>query len=237
MGGKPRSQPRPDPARVAEVLEVLQRTWGHATCELDHDNAYQLLVATILSAQSTDKLINTVTPGLFERYPDASALAQADRAELERQIHSTGFFRNKTRSLLGMAQKVVADHGGEIPRTMTELVALPGVARKTANVVLGIAYGIAAGIVVDTHVKRLAQRLGFTDETNPEKIERDLMAAIPEDHWIDFGTQLIWHGRRVCFARKPNCEECPLAPLCPSSEVGVEKDAGTSAAAGEGSAA
>jgi len=223
MGGHRKSQTRADnrlsPDQVPRLLELLQQTWGHAVCELDHENAYQLLVATILSAQSTDRRVNMVTPALFRRYPNPPALAAADPAELEELIHSTGFFRQKTRSLLGMARKVVADFGGEIPRSLDELVQLPGVARKTANVVLGSAYGIASGVVVDTHVKRVAGLLGLTRETDPVKIERDLMDSIPRDRWIDFSHQLIWHGRRICHARKPDCDACPLAPLCPSSEV------------------
>lgn len=203
----------------------MQETWGHATCELDHENAYQLLVATILSAQSTDKLVNTVTPALFQRYPTVAALADADLAELETLIHSTGFFRMKAKNLLGMARKVVADYGGEIPQSMEELVTLPGVARKTANVVLGVVFGIASGVVVDTHVNRVSQRLGLTDQTNADKIERDLMERLPRASWIDFSHQLIWHGRRICHARKPDCNHCPLAPVCPSFEL-LRQDAG-----------
>jgi endonuclease-3 len=213
MGGKARSQT--DRTRVARLLEVLQNHWGHATCELDHDNPYQLLVATILSAQSTDKRVNMVTPALFERYPDARALAAADPAELEEMIRSTGFYRNKAKHLLGMARRVVERHDGEIPANMDDLVALPGVARKTANVVLGTAFGIDAGVVVDTHVKRVAGRLGLTGETDPVKIERDLMDQVPRDRWTDVAHQLIWHGRRICHARSPDCDHCPLAPLCP----------------------
>jgi len=201
------------------MLELLQRTWGHATCELDHQNAYQLLVATILSAQSTDRRINMVTPELFRRYPGPVELANADASELEEQIRSTGFFRQKAKNLIAMARAVVAEFDGQIPRTMDGLTSLPGVARKTANVVLGTAFGIADGIAVDTHVKRLAGRLGLSAEATPEKIERDLMAAIPRERWIDFNQQLIWHGRRTCHAKKPDCEHCPLAPLCPSARV------------------
>ncbi|HUH02378.1 MAG TPA: endonuclease III [Kofleriaceae bacterium] len=230
MGGKPRSQTEPaTPARraapirragpvdVPAILEVLQRTWPQATCELDHDNPYQLLVATILAAQSTDKRINMETPALFEHYPDAAALAGADQAELEREIHSTGFFRMKAKHLLGMARAVVETHGGEIPARMEDLVALPGVARKTANVVLGTAFGINAGFVVDTHVTRVAARLGLTNETDPVEIERDLVQVVPRDQWTEVAHQLIWHGRRICHARAPACNQCPLAPLCPSA--------------------
>jgi endonuclease-3 len=202
---------------VAKIAELLAQRWPDAVVELDHKDAYQLLVATILSAQSTDKLINTVTPGLFAKYPDANALAGADQLQLERQIHSTGFFRNKAKSLLGMARAVMERHGGQIPATMDELVELPGVARKTANVVLGEGMGINAGVVVDTHVTRLAARLGLSKQTDPVKIEQDLMALVPQDQWTKFGQRLIWHGRRVCFAKNPDCEHCILAPVCPSA--------------------
>ncbi len=216
MGGKPRKQA---PGRSRAILDILQRTWPKATCELDFRNAYQLTVATILSAQSTDKLVNQVTPALFRRYPKPAALAAADPAELEGMIHSTGFFRQKARSLLGMAHTVMDEFGGRIPRTMEEMVRLPGVARKTANVVLGSAYRVTSGIVVDTHVRRVAGRLGLTRETDPVKIENDLMTVVPRERWIDVGHELIWHGRRICHARKPDCSACPLAPLCPSAEV------------------
>ena len=206
-------------ARASAILEILQRTWPKATCELNFKNAYQLTVATILSAQSTDKRVNMVTPALFRRYPTPVRLARADLAELETQIHSTGFFRQKARSLVRMAQTVVSEFGGEIPRTMEEMVELPGVARKTANVVLGSAYRIPSGVVVDTHVIRVAGRLGLTREVDPVKIERDLMEVAPPERWIDLGHQLIWHGRRICHARKPECEACPLAPVCPSAEL------------------
>ncbi len=217
MGGKPRSQRHRGEARVAKLLGVLQETWPRAKVELDYRNAYELLVATILSAQSTDKLVNQVTPALFERYPDPRALAAADVEALEQLVRSTGFFRMKSRNILGMAQRVVSEYGGEVPETMAELTTLPGVARKTANVVLGSAFGTAAGIVVDTHVQRVSRRLGLTDQSNAEKIERDLMEQVPRDRWIDFGHQMIWHGRRICHARKPACERCPLAPLCPQA--------------------
>jgi endonuclease III len=216
MGGKPK---KPASSRSREILDILQRTWPKATCELDFKNAFQLTVATILSAQSTDRMVNQVTPALFRRYPTAAALAEADPAELEGMIHSTGFFRQKARSLLGMARTVVGEFGGKIPRTMEEITRLPGVARKTGNVVLGSAYGIASGVVVDTHVKRVAGRLGLTRETDPVKIELDLTKLAPEERWIDLGHQLIWHGRRICHAKKPECTACPLAPVCPSAEV------------------
>jgi endonuclease-3 len=210
------------PRRVAAIGARLAAQWPDAVVELDHQNAYQLLAATILAAQSTDKLINTVTPALFAKYPDPAALAAADPAELEPMIFSTGFYRNKARSLIGMARAVVERHGGEIPQTMEGLVDLPGVARKTANVVLGSALGKNEGIVVDTHVTRLAQRLGLTTHTDPVKIEQDLMAVVPRDQWSIFAHRLIWHGRRVCHARKPDCEHCTLAPLCPSAGLAAE---------------
>ena len=199
------------------IAGKLGEAWPFAVVELDHTNAYQLLVATILAAQSSDKMINTITPALFAKYPDATALAAADPAELEVMIHSSGFFRNKAKSLLGMARHVVAHHGGEIPRTMAEMVEIPGVGRKTANVVLGSAMGVAEGIVVDLHVSRLAPRLGLTRHTDPVKIEQDLMALLPTEQWIPFAHRLIWHGRRVCFPTRPDCEHCILAPLCPSA--------------------
>ena len=223
MGGKPRSQTqaaRPGP-RSAQILEVLGVTWAHAVCELDHDNAYQLLVATILSAQSTDKRVNMVTPDLFKKYPTARKLARATADQLEPLIHSTGFYRMKTKHLLGMAQTLVEHFGGEVPKTIEALITLPGVARKTANVVLGTVFGITSGIVVDTHVLRVSRRLALTQQTKPEAVERDLMNTVPREHWIEFGHQMIWHGRRICHARKPNCEKCPLAPLCPEAEAGL----------------
>jgi endonuclease-3 len=212
--------------RAAQLAQLLAEAWPDARVELDHENAYQLLVATILAAQSTDKTINTITPALFVKYPDANALAQADQTELEKLIVKSGFFRNKAKHLIGMAQAVVTRHGGEIPRTMDELCALPGVARKTANVVLGSALGIDVGVVVDTHVTRLAARLGLTTHTDPVKIEHDLMAILPKEQWTPFAHRLIWHGRRVCIAKKPDCEHCTLAPLCPSAFAPVQpKDA------------
>lgn len=202
---------------MAKIAALLAETWPDAHTELDHRNAYELLVATILSAQSTDKLINTVTPKLFAKYPDARALARADQAVLEEEIHSTGFFRMKAKHLIGMARAVVERHGGEIPQTMDELTALPGVARKTANVVLGSALGKNEGVVVDTHVARVSQRLGLTSETDPVKIEQDLMQRIPRDQWTVFAHRLIWHGRRLCSAKNPDHEHCPLAPVCPTA--------------------
>ena len=216
MGGKPKKQAL---SLSREILDILQRTWPKATCELDFESAYQLTVATILSAQSTDRMVNTVTPALFRRYPTPAALAGADPTELEPMIHSTGFFRQKAKSLLGMARMVVGEFGGSIPRTMEEMVRLPGVARKTANVVLGSAYRIPSGVVVDTHVKRVAGRLGLTRETDPVKIVLDLMEVVPREQWIDAAHQLIWHGRRICHAKVPECDACPLAPVCPSAEI------------------
>ncbi|ACY16433.1 endonuclease III [Haliangium ochraceum] len=215
-GSKPRLLSKP---KREALLARLAETWPEAVVELDHESAYELLVATILAAQSTDKRVNLVTPALFARYPHARDLAEADPEELEELIRSTGFYRMKAKHLLGMARALVAHHDGQVPRTMRELVALPGVARKTANVVLGCFFGVASGIVVDTHVSRLARRLGLSAETQNDKIERDLMDAIPRAQWNDVAHQLIWHGRRVCTARKPACEECALAPLCPSAEL------------------
>jgi endonuclease-3 len=202
---------------VPALAAGLAALWPDARCELDHKNAFELLCATILAAQSTDKLVNTITPALFARWPDARALAGAEPDELERMIYQTGFFRMKARSLLGMARALVERHDGLVPRDVDALVALPGVGRKTANVVRGAVWGLADGVVVDTHVTRLAQRLGLTRATDAAKIEEDLMRELPRDQWISFADRLIWHGRRVCFARKPDCEHCALAPLCPSA--------------------
>jgi endonuclease-3 len=200
-------------------VEGLKRAYPEAVCALVHADPYQLLVATILSAQCTDARVNLVTPELFRRYPDANRLAAADPAELESLIRSTGFFRAKARNLLAMAGQVTARHGGRIPQDLEALTALGGVGRKTANVVLGTAFGLAAGIVVDTHVKRLARRLGLAKGTTPEQIERELMQVIPRSEWVDLSHRLIQHGRRVCLARRPRCHECSLAELCPM--VGV----------------
>jgi endonuclease III len=202
-----------------KIAALLEQKWPDAVCELDHQNAYQLLVATILSAQSTDKMINTITPALFARYSDARALAAADPAELEQMIFKSGFYRQKTKSLIGMARAVVEKHGGEIPQTMDELVALPGVARKTANVVLGTAIGKNEGIVVDTHVMRLSQRLGLTRAETPVEIEQDLMRLLPREQWTIFAHRMIWHGRRVCTAKNPDHDNCLLAPLCPTATI------------------
>jgi endonuclease-3 len=201
------------------VERALAAAYPDATCELHHHDAYELLVATILSAQCTDARVNQVTPALFKRWPDATRLARAGQTDLEEAIRSTGFYRNKAKSLLGMARAVVERHGGAIPADMDALTALPGVGRKTANVVLGTAFGVATGVVVDTHVARLAKRLGLTRQTDPVKIERDLMRKLPSSSWIALGHRLILHGRRVCGARKPACDRCPLAAVCP--RVGV----------------
>lgn len=208
----------PNPARVTAILRGLDQAYPEAACELKHENAFQLLISTILSAQCTDVVVNQVTEHLFPKYPDAKALAYANPVEIEKEIRPTGFFRNKTKSIMGASKKIVEDFHGEVPRTMEELLTLPGVARKTANVVLGTAFGIASGVVVDTHVQRLSTRLDLTKNTDPKKIEQDLMQIIPRDKWVIFSHQLIWHGRRVCFARKPKCLECNLEPLCYSKD-------------------
>ncbi|MSP13990.1 MAG: endonuclease III [Chloroflexi bacterium] len=209
----------PATERLPEILHRLQTTHPDAKCALDHNNALELLVATILSAQCTDERVNLVTPALFAKYPTADAFAQADRAELEEAVRSTGFYRNKAAHIQQACRLLVDKHHGEVPADMAALLELPGVARKTANVVLGVSYGIAEGVVVDTHVKRLAQRLGFTAETDPEKIERELMELVPHENWIIFSHLLIFHGRRICQARKPDCAHCPLNDLCPSVQM------------------
>ncbi|HUQ18538.1 MAG TPA: endonuclease III [Gemmatimonadaceae bacterium] len=206
-------------AYAREVLARLKREYPDAHTELDFDNPFQLLVATILSAQCTDKRVNMVTPELFRTFPTARDLACAEAARLEEMIRSTGFFRNKTKSLLGMSAAVVQRHNGEIPRTMVELVQLPGVGRKTANVVLGNALGVSEGVVVDTHVGRLSIRLGFTNETDPVKVEQVLMRLIPPEDWVLVSHLLIFHGRRICIARTPRCGDCVLNDICPSSRV------------------
>jgi endonuclease III len=207
-----------DPRRVRKILEGLDRAYPNATCALRHENAFQLLVATILSAQCTDARVNQVTPGLFRKYPLPADFAHADPRELEQDIRSTGFYRNKTKSLIGASQKIAGEFKDEVPRTMEEMLTLPGVARKTANVVLGTAFGIPAGVVVDTHVQRVTQRLDLTKNTDPKKIEQDLMKALPQDRWILFAHQLILHGRGPCRARRPSCAECAIEPLCYSKD-------------------
>ena len=207
----------PDPRRVAAVLAVLDRLYPQARCALRFQGPYQLLAATILSAQCTDEQVNKVTPALFARFPDAHALARADPARLEEIIRSTGFFRNKAKSLLGMARGLVERHGGQVPETLDALVKLPGVGRKTANVVLGNAFGIP-GITVDTHLGRVARRLGLTDQEDPVKVELALMEIIARQRWTLFSHQMIWHGRRLCQARKPLCGQCDLLPHCPHGQ-------------------
>jgi len=207
-----------DPARVRAILKKLDQAYPAVTCALHHDNAFQLLISTILSAQCTDGRVNQVTATLFPKYPDPKAFAYANPSELEQDIRPTGFFRNKTKSIMGASKKILEEFHGEVPKTMEELLTLPGVARKTANVVLGCAFGIASGVVVDTHVQRLAGRLDLSKNTDPKKIEQDLMQIIPREKWILFSHQLIWHGRRVCQARKPKCIECNLEQLCYSKD-------------------
>ena len=206
-------------ARAAEIYELLSEEYPDAHCELSFENPFQLAVATILSAQTTDERVNMVTPALFARYPDALALAAARQDDVEEIIRSTGFFRNKAKSIIGFARGVVADHDGEVPASMTALAALPGVGRKTANVILGNAFGIAEGVVVDTHVTRLSTLLRFTSEETAEKIERDLTELFPRERWTMLSHLLIWQGRRVCIARRPRCEACAVSHLCPSSRV------------------
>ncbi len=204
--------------RLSEILARLDQRFPAAQCALRHSNAWELLVATILSAQCTDERVNQVTPGLFRKYPTVEDFAAVKPEVLAQDIRSTGFFNNKAKSIVGAAQKIVSAYGGDPPRTMEELLTLPGVARKTANVVLGAAYGIASGVVVDTHVQRIAQRLDLTANADPNKIEQDLMKAVPQDKWIVFSHQLIHFGRQICQARKPKCSECPLSDLCYSKD-------------------
>lgn len=205
-------------SRAAEIMRRLEEPYAHLSCGLRFETPLQLLVATILSAQCTDERVNAVTPDLFARYADAAAFAEADPEELEAAIRSCGFFRNKGKNIRGACALLVERHGGEVPRTMEELIALPGVARKTANVVLTHAFAINDGIAVDTHVGRLARRLGLSSETDPEKVERDLMELAPRERWGRLSDLLIWHGRLVCFARAPQCATCPVADLCPSAQ-------------------
>ena len=211
-------RPGPEPKRVQAILEKLDEAYPTATCALKHENPFQLLIATILSAQCTDERVNMVTPGLFAKYPDARAFAYANPADIEKEIRSTGFFRNKTKSIVGASKNLVEEFGGKVPQNMEELLTLPGVARKTANVVLGTGFGIAVGVVVDTHVQRLSGRLDLTKQRDPKKIEQDLMKVIPKERWISFSHQLIWHGRRVCQARRPRCIECTLNKICYSKD-------------------
>lgn len=209
----------PDADRLAHRMgRILAEAYPEADTELAHTSALELLVATVLSAQSTDERVNSVTPALFARYPDAAAYAAADRAELESLIQTVGLYRSKAASIQGLAQALCDRHAGEVPTTLEELVALPGVGRKTANVVLGNAFGVP-GIAVDTHVGRLARRFGWTEESAPEKVEEDLMQLFPPSEWTDLSHRMILHGRRVCHARKPSCDACPLATLCPASTL------------------
>jgi endonuclease-3 len=213
----------PTRSRARRIVRRLAQVYPEAECALHHRGPLQLLVATILSAQCTDTRVNQVTPALFARFPDAAAFAQADQAELEQLIHPTGFFRNKARNILLCCRELLA-RGGQVPATMEELVSLPGVGRKTANVILGTAFGVA-GMVVDTHVARLSQRLGLTGQTDPVKIEQDLIRLIPRKDWTMFGHRLIHHGRQICHARQPLCTECQLHELCPQVGVGVLPEA------------
>ncbi len=208
-------------ARAQQIVRALKKTYPDATCALNHTNPLELLIATILSAQCTDERVNIVTATLFRKYGSAAEFAAADPAELERDINSVTFFRNKTKSIQTTCRLLLEKYQGQVPRTLEELVKLSGVGRKTANVVLGTAFGIPTGVVVDTHVMRLTQLLKLTEHKEPEKIEQDLIAILPKKEWIDFSHRLIWHGRRVCKARKPACEICSLEPYCPSSRLKV----------------
>jgi endonuclease-3 len=215
----PRQVPKPRTAaerkkRLEKILAELDQLYPDATCALHHHNAWELLVATILSAQCTDKRVNEVTPGLFRKYPTVEDFAHASQAELAEDIRSTGFFNNKAKSVIGAARRILTEFGGKVPQSMDELLTVPGAARKTANVVLGTAFGIASGVVVDTHVQRIAQRLDLTKNDDPGKIEQDLMKVLPKQRWILFSHQVIHFGRNICVARKPRCSECPLDPVC-----------------------
>jgi len=203
--------------RAAEILRNLRATYPGVRCELDHDGPFQLLVATILSAQCTDFRVNLVTPALFRRYPDAPSLAAGAREDIEELVRTTGFFRSKAKNIRTAAAELVARHGGQVPRDLDALTALPGVGRKTANVVLGNAYGIEAGVVVDTHVGRLSRRLGLTKHADPVKVEQNLVKLVPREAWTEWSHLLIWHGRRRCFARQPDCAACELAAICPTA--------------------
>jgi endonuclease III len=219
--GKGKTEPGYNPVapeRISEILKRLDERYPTATCALTHHNAWELLVATILSAQCTDVRVNMVTPELFRKYPTPKDLAPVPPEAIEPDIRSTGFFRNKSKSITGAAKAIVAEHGGQVPDTMEELLSLPGVARKTANVVLGTWFRKAEGVVVDTHVHRISRRLELTKNDDPRKIEEDLMRVIPRDKWIDFAHQLIWHGRQLCIARKPKCMECPLENICHAAD-------------------
>lgn len=205
-------------ARVKQILKTLDKMYPNVTCALTHSSPWELLVATILSAQCTDKRVNEVTPGLFRKYPTPQDFAAVSQEELAQDIRSTGFFNNKARSVIGAANKIIGEFGGQVPRTIEELVTVPGAARKTANVVLGTCFGIASGVVVDTHVQRISGRLDLTKQTDPVKIEQDLMKIIPQDRWIQFSHQMIHLGRGICDARKPKCTECRLNTVCYSAD-------------------
>jgi endonuclease-3 len=211
-------QLKTSPGRIAKIIAGLQKAYPGATCALVHSNPWELLVATILSAQCTDVRVNMVTPTLFRRFPTPAAMAKASLPEIEELIRTTGFYHNKAKSISGAAKGVVERFGGKVPQTMDELLTLPGVARKTGNVVLGVAYQLAEGIVVDTHVLRLSRRLELTLNTEPKKVEQDLVKIIPKDHWIDFSHELILHGRATCIARKPRCSDCTIERECDSSD-------------------
>jgi len=217
-GAAPKGYKPLAPARISELLKRLDDRYPAATCALHHNSAWELLVATILSAQCTDVRVNMVTPILFDKYPTPDAFAALQPTDLEDDIRSTGFFRNKAKSLVGAARKIVGEFGGQVPRTMDELLAIPGVARKTANVVLGTWFHIADGVVVDTHVQRISRRLELTKNEDPRKIEQDLMKVIPRDKWILFSHQIILHGRALCLARSPKCADCPLENLCHAAD-------------------
>lgn len=207
----------PAKERIGKIIRILRREYPGSRTALGFESPLQILVATILAAQCTDERVNRITPALFLKYPTAAAFAAADRAELEAEIRPTGFFRNKAKSIIGAARKIVEDFGGQVPANMADLITLPGVARKTANIVLSSGYGIAEGIAVDTHVKRLSGRLGLSRQHDPEKIEKDLLKLVPKKGWLDFNYMLVNHGRKTCQARKPRCPECGVRRLCPSA--------------------
>jgi endonuclease-3 len=228
MSSKRPARPKPPPSarrppreRAPEIFDRLKKAYPEARCSLDFQTPFQLLVATILSAQCTDKRVNMVTPKLFATYPTPAALAAAKQADVEELVKTTGFFRNKSKSLLGVSAAIESEHGGDVPGTLEELVKLPGVGRKTANVILGNAFDRNEGVVVDTHVARVSKRLGLTKHDDPVKIEQDLMKLFPSEQWTLLAHLLIWHGRQICEARLPKCSSCPLADLCPSFGIGV----------------
>jgi endonuclease III len=221
-----KAKPKQDytsPERLQKIFSALDKLFPQAQCALRHENAFQLLVATILSAQCTDERVNKVTPGLFQKYTTPQDFAALSQPVLEQEIRSTGFFHNKAKSIIGMARKTVTEFGGQVPRTMEEMLTLPGVARKTANVVLGTGYGLATGVVVDTHVFRIAHRLKLSSQGTPEKVEQDLLKLVPRERWISFGHQVIWFGRKICQARKPLCADCPLESICDAPDKTVGK--------------